>query len=71
MEARQGVGLSIDLEAMFASGHLQHVPMEAGDILIFPSAASVHGTIPWQGSEQRRSVLFGYYSRHSPRRPRL
>ena len=29
------------------------------------------GTIPWKGEEPRRSVLFGYYSRHNPRRPRL
>ena len=42
MSNRQGVGLSVDIDAMLASGHLQHVEMAAGDILIFPSAASVH-----------------------------
>ena len=71
MSSRQGVGLSIDLSAMLASGHLQHINMSAGDVLIFPSAASVHGTIPWRGAEPRRSVLFGYYAMHNPRRPRL
>ena len=64
-------GLSVDIDALLASGHLQHVSMAAGDIIIFPSAASVHGTIPWKGERARRSVLFGYYSRHAPRRPRM
>lgn len=34
-------------------------------------AASVHGTIPWQGEHERRAVLFGYYSPILPRRARL
>ena len=69
--ARQGMGLAVDLEAMLASGHLQHVAMAAGDVLVFPSAASVHGTIAWRGERSRRAVLFGYYSKHTARRARL
>jgi hypothetical protein len=56
---------------MLSTGHLQHMAMRAGDVMIFPAAASVHGTIPWQGERPRRAVLFGYYSHHLPRRPRL
>jgi hypothetical protein len=40
------MGLAVDLEAMLASGHLQHVVMAAGDALILTSAIAVHGTIP-------------------------
>ena len=69
MSNRQGVGLSVDIDAMLASGHLQHVEMAAGDILIFPSAASVHvrpssAQLPLlppphrRCSDQRREVCF-------------
>jgi ectoine hydroxylase-related dioxygenase (phytanoyl-CoA dioxygenase family) len=42
MEARQGIGLSIEFESMLQSGHLIQPELNAGDILIFPSAASVY-----------------------------
>ena len=62
MESRQGIGLSIEFASMLQSGHLIQPELRRGDILIFPSAASVHGTLPWQDTQPRRAVLFGYPS---------
>ena len=37
--------------------------MRAGDVLFFMDGALTHGTLPWRGSGQRRSILFKYASR--------
>ncbi len=36
-----------------------HVPQKAGDVLIFTEALT-HGTFPWQGDHERRSLLYKY-----------
>jgi Phytanoyl-CoA dioxygenase (PhyH) len=35
------------------------VPLHAGDVVVFTEALT-HGTLPWQGAEQRRTLLFKY-----------
>jgi ectoine hydroxylase-related dioxygenase (phytanoyl-CoA dioxygenase family) len=36
-----------------------HVPMKAGDVVIFTEAVT-HGAIPWSGTHDRRAVLYKY-----------
>jgi hypothetical protein len=36
-----------------------HVPLAAGDVVIFTEALT-HGTLPWQGDRQRRTLLYKY-----------
>jgi len=36
-----------------------HIPQKAGDVLIFTEALT-HGTFPWQGNHERRSLLYKY-----------
>jgi hypothetical protein len=40
--------------------------MEAGDVLFFAESAT-HGTLPWKGEQERRSVLYKYASRGAAR----
>lgn len=40
-------------------GATVHIEQKAGDVLIFTEALT-HGTFPWQGSHERRSVLYKY-----------
>jgi hypothetical protein len=40
--------------------------MNAGDVLFFAETAT-HGTLPWQGAHERRSVLYKYASRAAVR----
>ena len=40
--------------------------MRAGDVLFFAETAT-HGTLPWKGKTQRRSVLYKYASRGAAR----
>jgi len=40
--------------------------MKAGDVLFFAETAT-HGTLPWKGTHQRRSVLYKYASRDAAR----
>jgi hypothetical protein len=40
--------------------------MKAGDVLFFAETAT-HGTLPWKGKGQRRSILFKYASRAAAR----
>jgi len=35
------------------------VPLGAGDVVVFTEALT-HGTLPWQGDEQRRTLLYKY-----------
>jgi hypothetical protein len=35
------------------------IPMRAGDVVVFTEALT-HGTLPWQGAEQRRTLVFKY-----------
>jgi ectoine hydroxylase-related dioxygenase (phytanoyl-CoA dioxygenase family) len=46
-----------------ASPVLQHVPLNAGDALIFTEALT-HGTLPWQAAHERRALLFKYCPGH-------
>ena len=41
--------------------------VKAGDVLFFMDGAQTHGTLPWRGDGERRSVLFKYASRTSTR----
>ena len=36
-----------------------HVPMKAGDLVIF-NESTTHGTLPWQGKQERRSLFYRY-----------
>ena len=36
-----------------------HVPMKAGDLVIF-NEATTHGTLPWNGEGERRSLFYRY-----------
>ncbi len=36
-----------------------HVPMKAGDLVIF-NEATTHGTLPWKGKGERRSLFYRY-----------
>ncbi len=38
---------------------VQHVPTKAGDCVIFTEAL-MHGTLPWQGPGERRTLFFKY-----------
>jgi len=40
-----------------------HVPMKAGDVLIFTEALT-HGTLAWTSSHERRALLFKYCPAH-------
>ena len=40
--------------------------MRAGDVLFFAETAA-HGTLPWRGPGERRSVLYKYASRGAAR----
>ncbi|OLZ71767.1 hypothetical protein AVW11_05880 [Streptomyces amritsarensis] len=42
-----------------SSWPVQHVPLEAGDAVIF-SEATTHGTLPWSGTTERRVLLYKY-----------
>jgi ectoine hydroxylase-related dioxygenase (phytanoyl-CoA dioxygenase family) len=35
------------------------VPLAAGDVVVFTEALT-HGTLPWQGAELRRTLLYKY-----------
>eukprot|EP01048_Picozoa_sp_COSAG05_P006604 COSAG05_NODE_437_length_9835_cov_3.761915_6_plen_62_part_00 len=53
---------SIDLPGV------EHVPMRAGDVLMFMGMAQNHGAFAWRGQHARRAVLLNYFARdHSPR----
>lgn len=41
--------------------------MRAGDVLFFMDGALTHGTLPWRGAGERRSILFKYASRWAVR----
>lgn len=45
-------------------GAVQHVSMEAGDVLVFLAAAQTHGAFPWTGEQDRRAALFYYRGRN-------
>ena len=48
--------------------NVSHVPMRAGDVLVFMGMAQNHGAIAWTGQQPRRAVLLNYFARdHSPR----
>ena len=36
-----------------------HIPLSAGDLVIF-NEATTHGTLPWRGTGERRTVLYRY-----------
>ena len=40
-------------------GCFKHLPMKAGSALIFTEALT-HGTLPWQGAHERRTLLYRY-----------
>jgi ectoine hydroxylase-related dioxygenase (phytanoyl-CoA dioxygenase family) len=39
--------------------HVYNVPCKAGDLVIF-NEATIHGTLPWTASHERRSLLYRY-----------
>jgi len=45
-------------------GLVKHVPMVAGDVLLFLGATQAHGAYPWTGQENRRMIFFQYRSRN-------
>ncbi|HZT43139.1 MAG TPA: phytanoyl-CoA dioxygenase family protein [Chthonomonadaceae bacterium] len=38
---------------------VSHIPCKAGDLLIF-NEATTHGTLPWSGKQERRSLLYRF-----------
>lgn len=40
-----------------------HVPLKAGDVVIFTEAVT-HGSIPWTGAGERRALLYKYAAGH-------
>ncbi|HLK59718.1 MAG TPA: phytanoyl-CoA dioxygenase family protein [Chthonomonadaceae bacterium] len=38
---------------------VRHIPCKAGDLLIF-NEATTHGTLPWRGKQERRSLLYRF-----------
>jgi hypothetical protein len=42
-----------------SEGPIVHVSQEAGDAIIFTEALT-HGTVPWQGNHERRSLLYKF-----------
>ena len=38
---------------------VREIPLQAGDMVVFTEALT-HGTLPWQGPEDRRTVLYKY-----------
>lgn len=55
-------------------GCVKHIPMKAGDAVIF-SEALTHGTIPWQGESERRLLRYLYcpaiHGTHNPQHDEL
>ena len=49
-----------------AMGLVTQPVMAAGDVLFFAETAT-HGTLPWKGQEERRSVLYKYSERGAAR----
>jgi hypothetical protein len=47
------------LPATFDRELAVQVPLHAGDVVVFTEALT-HGTLPWQGDEQRRTLLYKY-----------
>ena len=45
-------------------GIVQHVAMDAGDVVLFLAGAQTHGAYPWRSERDRRTVLIGYGSRN-------
>lgn len=43
---------------------VQHVGMEAGDVLLFHAASQTHGAFPWTGEQDRRVAFFYYRGRN-------
>lgn len=42
---------------------VRHVPLQAGDVVIFTEAVT-HGSLPWSGGGERRALLFKYAPGH-------
>jgi hypothetical protein len=47
------------LEVEAAGEAVVHVPVKAGDLLIF-NEATTHGTLPWTADHERRSLMYRY-----------
>ena len=45
-------------------GLVRHVPMQAGDVLMFMGGAQTHGAYPWKTDNPRRAVLISYLSQY-------
>ena len=41
---------------------IQHVPTNAGDVLLFLGASLTHGAYAWEGQAQRRAAIFFFHS---------
>jgi len=44
-------------------GLVKHVPMKAGDVVLFMGSAQIHGAYPWTNDTPRRGVIANYVSR--------
>ena len=45
-------------------GLVKHVPMKAGDVVLFMGSAQIHGAYPWMADTPRRGVIANYVSRN-------
>ena len=57
------MGLSGDPGPLFESGHLKHVEMDAGDVVLFLGGTQTHGVLTWNSDVDRRGVLYSVWSR--------
>jgi hypothetical protein len=55
---------SFNLPATFDRDLVVEVPLDAGDVVVFTEALT-HGTMPWRGREQRRTLVYKYSPGHS------
>ena len=44
---------------------VRHVPVDAGDVLLFLGSAVTHGALPWRSETPRRAAILSYCSKYS------
>ena len=51
-------------------GLVKHVPLKAGDVVLFMGSAQIHGAYPWTNDNPRRAVIMNFVSRALDQPPR-
>ena len=50
-------------------GLVEHVPMKAGDVVLFMGSAQIHGAYPWMNETPRRAIIMNFVSRNLDQPP--